>query len=264
MKKISKIFPSFFPVWACLVYLMLYLPILVMMISSFNNANHMNAWEGFTLKWYKAFFEDEEIIAAFMESLKIAFVSTTLASVLGTLTAVALREDLRKQDKRYFASTLVESILLMPVILPDIVLGIALLLLFIFMRLSLGTGTIVVAHASFTLAYVFLIVRVRLKGMDPTLEEAASDLGANAVTTFFKVTLPLLMPGILAGAMLAFTLSFEDFLITFFTAGVGINTLPLQIYSMLKFGISPVISALSTVFLLLTIVATLFTQKWKS
>jgi spermidine/putrescine transport system permease protein len=256
--------PKLLVLWAVLVFTVLYLPILVMAVSSFNLSRYSHTWGGFTLDWYRSLLDNEEILSALWSSLWIGLASTLIASILGTMTALALRGDARKSGSGFSGSNLVESTLMVPVILPEIVVGISLLLLFVLVRIPLGRATVILAHVTFSIAYVFLVVRVRLKGLDPTLEEAARDLGADHFTTFFRVTLPLITPGVLAGALLAFTLSFEDFLITFFTAGVGTNTLPLQIYSMMKFGVSPVISALSTAFLLLTVGATLATQQWRS
>ncbi len=252
MKRRSNIFW----IWAVAVYTLLYLPILVMAANSFNQSRYPYHWEGFTFHWYHELLQNEEVLGAFWSSLWIGGVSTLIAVILGTSAAVALRSG----PKSFFGKW-IEPLLMLPVILPDIVLGISLLLFFVFIHAALGITTIILAHVTFSMVYVFLVVRVRLKGLDPALEEAAQDLGANPVTTFRRVTFPLIFPGVLAGALLAFSLSFEDFLITFFTAGVGTTTLPLQIYSMMKFGVSPIISALSTAFLVLTVAATLVVQR---
>jgi spermidine/putrescine transport system permease protein len=243
--------------WAFGIYLLLYLPMVVMAVNSFNAARYGNRWEGFTWSWYAALWKDEEILAALWTSLWIGAISTVIAAFIGTTAALALRGS----PARSFLKNRIEGVLMIPVILPEIVIGISLLLLFVLAHLRLGTTTVILSHVTFGMTYVFLVVRVRLKGLDPSLEEAAQDLGATPTTTFFRVTFPLILPGIVAGALLAFTLSFEDFLITFFTAGVGTTTLPIRIYSMMKFGVTPTISALSTVFLILTIAATFLTQQ---
>ena len=261
MKRGSKLLA----LWALGVYLLLYLPIVVMAVNSFNASVVPNRWGGFTFQWYLDLWKDEEILQAFVTSLGVSAVSTVFATILGTSAALGMRprRAIDGAARKLNAADWLESVLMFPVILPDIVLGISLLLLFVLMRIHLGALTIVLAHVTFSMVYVFLVVRVRLRGLDPALEEAARDLGAGPLRTFFLVTLPLILPGVVAGALLGFTLSFEDFLITFFTAGVGVTTLPLQIYSMMKFGVSPVISALSTGFLVLTVAVTMATQRWQ-
>jgi spermidine/putrescine transport system permease protein len=241
-------------IWAGAIYALLYLPILVMMVQSVNASKFSGRWGGFTLEWYRSLLTREEITAALMNSLVIGSVSTAIAVVLGTSAAMALRRAAPRGWR------ILEPLLMCPVILPDIVIGIALLLLFALLRIELGRISVILAHVTFSMVYVLIVVRVRLKGIDPALEEAARDLGATPFTTFRKVTLPLILPGVVAGGLLAFTLSFEDFVITFFTSGVGATTLPLQIYSMMKFGVSPAIAALSTIFVILTALATLMLQ----
>ena len=239
------------PDWALLlvagfVYLFLYAPILVLMFFSFNSTRSTQVWTGFSLEWYGELLRDQSVHDAFRTSLIVGVTATAIATVIGTLTALALsRHSFRGQtsaDTAIYAAT----------VMPEIVVGVSLLAFFVAVQFALGITTIVIAHVAFTISFVTIVVRARLSGMDRSIEEAAQDLGANPVQTFLRVTLPLILPGVMAGALLAFTLSFDDFVITFFVSGIGSSTLPLKIYSMIKFGVSPVINALSTVVLVAT------------
>jgi spermidine/putrescine transport system permease protein len=188
------------------------------------------------------------VLDAFQNSLFVGVIATAIATVIGTLTALALsRHEFR-------GKTFADSSIYAATVMPEIVVGVSLLVFFVAAGVGLGITTIVIAHVAFTISFVTIVVRARLSGMDRSLEEAAQDLGASPMQTFWRVTLPLILPGVMAGAMLAFTLSFDDFVITFFVSGVGSSTLPLKIYSMLKFGVTPVINALSTVVVLTTLV----------
>jgi spermidine/putrescine transport system permease protein len=178
----------------------------------------------------------------------VGVTATAIATVIGTLTALALTRH------RFRGKTVADSAIYAATVMPEIVVGVSLLVFFVAAGLQLGITTIIIAHVAFTISFVTIVVRARLSGMDRSIEEAAQDLGANPIETFLRVTLPLILPGVMAGALLAFTLSLDDFVITFFVAGVGSSTLPLKIYSMIKFGVSPVINALSTVVLVATIV----------
>ena len=237
---------------SALVYLFLYAPIAVLIFFSFNSTRSTQVWTGFSLEWYGQLLSDPTILQAFRTSLTVGVIATLIATVIGTMTALALsRHSFRGRavsDTAIYAAT----------VMPEIVVGVSLLVFFVSvfipMGIQLGITTIVIAHVAFTISFVTIVVRARLSGMDRSVEEAAQDLGASPVQTFFRITLPLILPGVMAGGLLAFTLSFDDFVITFFVSGVGSSTLPLKIYSMIKFGVSPVINALSTVVL----VATLF------
>jgi spermidine/putrescine transport system permease protein len=237
--------------FSVLIYAFLYAPILVLMFFSFNSSRSTQSWTGFSTEWYAALLRDETIHQAFFNSMKVGVTATLIATVIGTFTALALtRHDFRGKlaaDTTIYAAT----------VMPEIVVGVSLLVFFVAtlipLGIELGIVTIVIAHVAFTVSFVTIVVRARLAGMDESLEEAAQDLGANPVSTFTRVTLPLIFPGVMAGALLAFTLSFDDFVITFFVSGVGSSTLPLKIYSMIKFGVTPVINALSTVVLVATI-----------
>ncbi|MEW6661923.1 MAG: ABC transporter permease [Bacillota bacterium] len=240
---------------ALMVYLFLYAPILVLILYSFNDAKYSAAWEGFTLKWYSSLLADRGVLAATKNSLIIAFVSTACATAIGTLTAIGLY----KYTFRY--KRLLEGILYLPIIIPEIIMAVSMLALFMFAGISLGLKTVIIAHITFSIPFVVVVVKARLYGLDASLEEAAQDLGANEWETFKRITFPLIRPGVIAGALLAFTLSLDDFIITFFTAGVGSTTLPVRIYSMIKLGISPMINAISTILLVSVVGLVLAVQK---
>jgi len=227
-------------IYAILVFAYIYLPILILVIFSFNQQRLNISWEGFTLHWYEVLFRDQAVLLATRNTLLVAAISTLGATVIGTLAALAL------QRYRFPGYALTESALYIPVIIPEVVMGISLLAFFALIGFRLGLTTITLAHIAFTIPFVTLVVRARLHGMDRSIEEAAMDLGANEVVTFWRVTLPSILPGVLAGALLAFTLSIDDYVITYFTAGPGSTTLPLRIYSMVRFAVTPEVNALST------------------
>lgn len=252
---------------AALLYGFLYAPLVVVMVYSFNAARFGAGWRGFTLEWYVTLFANELALRAARNTLVLAVASTAISTVLGTLLGYGLNRH------AFPGQGLVNRLLFVPVFIPDIVLAVALLLFFSLVRSwvqwpELGLTTMVLAHVTFQISFVTLVVRARLAGLDPTLEEAARDLGANEWRTFWHVTLPLILPGILAGAMLAFTLSLDDFVVSFFTTGPGATTLPILIYSSVKRGITPDINALSTLLVLAsvlgTIVVTLLQRTHKS
>lgn len=239
-------------VYSWLIFGFLYLPILVIVALSFNKSRFGVQWTGFTFDWYAKLFSNERIGEYLTNTLIVATISTTISTVIGTLLAVGLvRYAFRFKN-------LLRYLLYIPVVVPDVVMGISLLLLFDTIRDLVGWPrlslfTVILAHISFQIAYVTLVVRARLQLLDPALEEAASDLGANSWNTFREVTLPLIWPGVVSGALLAFSLSLDDFVVTFFTAGSGSTTLPLYIYSSVKVGVSPEIHALSTLMVGVTI-----------
>ena len=235
-----------------LVMVFLYLPILVLTANSFNLSRFGGTWEGFTVKWYGQLIHDSQVWAAFFNSLLIATGSTLLACLLGTTAALALhRWNSRLQVFHY-------GLIYTPLVIPEILMGISLLLTFTAVGMDCGLHTILLAHTTFCMSYVTMTVLARLQDFDDSLIEAARDLGANAWTSFIKVQLPLLLPGIISGGLLAFTLSIDDFVITFFVAGPGSSTLPLKVYSMIKHSPKlPVINCLSSVMLLLTCVLVL-------
>jgi spermidine/putrescine transport system permease protein len=228
-------------IYAFLAYAYIYIPILLLIIFSFNTQKLNVRWEGFTLDWYKVLFQDQEVMFAVRNTLIIAIVSTVIATVIGTLAALAL------QRYRFPGYTISESLLYIPVIIPEVVMGISLLAFFVQAGFRLGLHTITLSHIAFSIPFVALVVRARLHGFDKAIEEAAKDLGANELITFWRVTLPTIMPGVLAGAMLAFTLSLDDYVITYFTAGPGSTTLPLRVFSMVRFAVTPEVNALSAI-----------------
>ena len=231
---------------AAAVYLFLHLPILVLIAFSFNNSKFSVDWRGFTLQWYQRLLERPEILRALKVSLIVGAAATAISTVLGTLVALALARH-RFRGRRTF-----EGFLYVPIVTPEIVVGVSLLLLFALLRFPLGVTTITIAHVAFCISFVVIVVLARLEGMDQNLEEAAMSLGADEITTFRRVTLPQLWPGILAGALLAFTISFDDFVITSFVSGPGSSTLPILVYGMVRKNVEPSINAISTIILLVT------------
>lgn len=244
-------------VYLALMYGFLFAPIAVLVVFSFNTSRLNAVWTGFTLAWYGELFRDVEILRATKNSLVVAFASTLVSTAIGTLTAFAVHR------RRFRGKPLLEGVLYIPLIIPEIVMGIALLAFFVLAGFKLGLGTVIIAHIAFSISFVTVVVRARLHGLDRAYEEAAMDLGANEWQTFWRVTLPLVMPGILAGALLAFTLSLDDFIITFFTAGPGSTTLPLRVYGMVKLGVSPTVNALSTLMVTVTLVLTVFAERFR-
>ena len=231
-----------------LVYVFLYAPIAVLVVFSFNSARQTAVWDGFTLDWYRKLLGNDVLLRSVRNSLLVAGITTAVATVLGTLAALALG----RYDFRGRRGT--RALLYLPVIIPEVVLGAALLTFFGVVEMRLSLWTVVIAHVVFSVSYVAIVVRARLSGLDPSLEEAARDLGAGPFETFRRVTLPLILPGIAASALLVFTLSIDDYVVTSFVAGVGSTTLPLHIYSMLKVGVTPEVNAVSTLLLAVTVV----------
>jgi spermidine/putrescine transport system permease protein len=230
---------------ALAVYAFLYLPLTIVVVYSFNDSRLNAEWVGFTWHWYEVLLHDEEMLLAAGNSLFIAFVSSLVATLLGTMAGIAMH--------RYQLKSLTFMVLT-PVAMPEILLGVSLLLFFIqVLNLTLGMLSIILAHITFSIGFVAVIVRARLAGMDENLFEAARDLGATPWETFRYVTFPLILPAVVAGGLMAFTLSIDDFVITFFTAGVGVQTLPLRIYSMIKIAVTPEVNAVSTLLMLLTL-----------
>ena len=240
---------------AALVFGFLYVPVLILIIFSFNNTRSVAVFTGFSTEWYLSLSQNEELLYAARNSLLVGLIATVASTLIGTLTAVAM------ERYRFRLRTAFDANLYLPIVIPEIVMGIALLLffnqaLFPFLqnlfgiRATSGLHTITISHIAFDIPFVYIIVRARLADFDRTLEEAAADLGADEWETFKRVTLPLLMPGIIGGALMAFTLSLDDYLITAFTKGIREQTMPLYIYSLVRRGVTPEINALSSVLLL--------------
>ena len=227
------------------VYAFLYLPLVIVVAYSFNDSRLNAEWVGFTLHWYQVLLDDEQMLRAALNSLLIACTASGVATVLGTMAGIAIHR---------YKLKLLPVMVITPVAMPEILLGVSLLLFFIqVLNLTLGMLSVLIAHITFCIGFVAIIVRARLAGMDECIFEAARDLGATPWQTFRLITLPLILPGVIAGALMAFTLSIDDFVITFFTAGVGVATLPLQIYSMIKIAVTPEVNAVSTLLMLLTL-----------
>ena len=239
------------PFW--LTFAFLYLPIVVVVIMSFNASDNLFVWRGFSLQWYPAVFQDSAILEGLANTLIVAIWVTVLASVLGTLTAVGIH--------RYTKGALIRAFATAPALLPDLLLAIGLLSLFSILTITLGLHTVILAHTVFAMAFVTAIVLARIASLDPSLEEASRDLGATAVRTFLRVTLPQLAPGIVAGALLSFTLSLDEFVIAFFTDAPTTPTLPIVIYSMVRFGVTPEINALASMLLFVSVFAVLAAQR---
>ena len=241
---------------ALVLYVFLYLPIAVVIAYSFNAARRGGPWRGFTTEWYGTLFSSSEKMSAVSNTLILALSSTAISTVLGTMLGYGLSR-CEFPGKRLFS-----WLMYIPVMVPDIVAAVAMLMFFAALRnltglFELGLPTMIVAHVTFQTPLTGIVVRARLADMDPAMEEAAHDLGADAWQTFRHVTLPQMMPGILAGAALAFTMSIDDFVVSFFTAGPGSSTLPILIYSSVKRGITPEINALSTLIILASVAGTL-------
>lgn len=226
----------------------LYLPVLVLVASSFNASRFGGTWEGFSLRWYIRLAHEREIWQAFGNTLLVALGATLVATVLGTSAALALHHWRSRLQQTHYA------LVYLPLVVPEVLTGISLLLFFVALGVTLGLFTIFLAHVSFCISYVAMVVLARLQDFDHALIEAARDLGANGWQASYTVLLPLLAPGIVAGALLAFTLSIDDFVISFFVAGPGATTLPIRIYSMIKHGSPPLINALSTLLVVVTFV----------
>ena len=249
LRKISDIIGSqFVSVLTLITYLFLFVPIIILIIYSFNSGHSMATWKGFTFGWYGELFHNRYIFMALKNSLIVAVSSASISTILGTLAALVLVRQ-KFKGKQIFS-----TLMLSPLVLPEIVLGVAFLVFLVFLKISLSYFTLIMGHILLTLPFATLIMRTSVAGLDVSLEEAAADLGANEIRIFRYVTFPLLMPGITAAFLLTFTVSLDDFVISMFVAGVGNTTLPLQIFSMLKLGITPEINALGTVLILLNLV----------
>jgi spermidine/putrescine transport system permease protein len=227
------------------VFTILYLPLVAMVVYSFRGPP--GTPPNWSLEWYGKALTNSAVLDALQISCAVGLSSALVSSVLGTAAALALARGTFPGRKT------LDAVSHLSLIMPDIVMGLSLLIWFVFLRITLGAASIVLAHVTFSLSYVILTVRARLEGFDRSLEEAARDLGASPWQTFVHVTFPLIWPGVLSGALLSFTLSFDDFLVAFFTAGPGSDTLPLRIYAMIKYGVTPEINALSTVMLAATL-----------
>lgn len=231
----------------CFGFAFLYIPILVLILYSFNQSAISSVWGGFSLRWYTALFNNDQIIESALLSLKIAATSATFATILGTMAGLALT-----QMGRYRGRFLFTGLIAAPLVMPEVITGLSLLLMFVSLQeligwpVSRGAGTITIAHITFSMAYVAVIVQSRLSSMDQSLQEAAMDLGGRPMQVAFDITLPLIAPSMLSGWLLAFTLSLDDLVIASFTSGAGASTLPMVIFSKIKLGVTPDVNALAT------------------
>jgi spermidine/putrescine transport system permease protein len=231
-------------------FFFLYFPILSLVAFSFNNSKRNITWQGFTFDYYVKAFNNASLIEAFINSMIVAVVSTIVSTIIGTLLGVTLYR-YRFPGKGPF-----EGLVHLPIVIPEVCMGVSLLAFFAAVDMPLSLYTIIVSHIAFSFPFVAVVVRARMIGFDESLEEASRDLGASKLQTFWNVTLPYLMPGVIAGALLAFTLSLDDYVITFFTSGPGSTTFPIKIYSMVRFSVTPEVNAASTILIVLTLTLT--------
>lgn len=224
----------------------LYAPILVLIAYSFNASNLVTVWGGFSMRWYGALLADAPLMAAAWVSLRVALLTSVIATILGTLAALALERHGRFRGRAQFT-----GLIFGPMVMPEVMIGLSLLLMFIGIGVDRGIATIVIAHATFCTGFVAVVVAARLRGLDRGLEEAAADLGASPSRVFLTITLPLLAPAVLAGALLAFTLSLDDLVIASFVSGPGSTTLPMRLYGQVRLGVNPEINAASTLLVVL-------------
>lgn len=251
MKKDRSLFPR---VYLAVVLGVMYLPILLVVIYSFNAGRLSSVWEGFSLHWYQVLFKDAAIFEALRNSLVLAGLTCLAAAVIGTLGAVGMqRLQSRTKAPMEYLSTL-------PIMIPEIILGMVFMAFFSLLGLPFGMATLVIGHTAFCIPYVFMLVKARLVGLDKSLAEAARDLGAGEVRVFFDITLPLVAPAILSGMLLSFAMSMDDVIISIFVTGVEVNTLPIKIYSQIKFGVTPEINALCTLMLAATVLLVLLSD----
>ncbi|HEY7379081.1 MAG TPA: ABC transporter permease subunit [Steroidobacteraceae bacterium] len=241
---------------ACFGYALLYVPILSVVIYSFNASRLVTLWGGFSTKWYVSLLADDELLEAALLSLRIALVSATLATALGAIVALALHRVYRLRGR-----ILLSGMVTAPLVMPEIITGLSLLFLFISMAnligwpASRGATTITIAHITFSMAYVVVVVRSRLAALDESLEEAAMDLGGKPVAVFFDITVPMLLPALVSGWLLSFTLSLDDLVISSFVSGPGATTLPMLIFAKVRLGVTPDINAITTIIIALVVVA---------
>lgn len=244
MKKNSKLSN----LYLAAVFLLMYLPILVVIVFSFNDSRLTVSWKGFSLQWYQALFENSSLMEALGNSLILAVASCLLSAVIGTLGAVGMAKI------EYRSKGLIEYVSLLPLMIPEIILGMVFLAFFSQLNLPFGMLTLLIAHTVFCVPYILMEVKARLVGMDKSLEEAAMDLGASPVRIFFDITLPLIMPAVLSGSLLAFAMSMDDVVISVFVNGPRLSTLPIKVYTQMKTGVTPEINALCTLMLAVSVI----------
>ncbi|HEV7433678.1 ABC transporter permease [Rhizobium halophilum] len=243
----------FDPVVLTLGFAFLYIPIIILVVYSFNASRLVTVWGGFSLQWYAAMWSNQGLMDAAWVTARVAVLSATIGTVFGTMAALAL-----VRYSRFPGKTLFSGMIYAPLVMPEVITGLSLLLLFVAVNVDRGFWTVTIAHTTFTMCYVAIVVQSRLLTFDRSLEEAALDLGCPPVKTFFKITLPLILPAVLAGWMLAFTLSLDDLVIASFTTGPGATTLPIKIYSQVRLGVTPEINAICTILIALVTIGVVF------
>jgi spermidine/putrescine transport system permease protein len=243
--------------WTFLVMVFLYLPIAILVGFSFNSSRLNILWEGFTLKWYGAVWNDTVLLRSLFNSLYIASITTVLSVALGTTGAWVLHR------YRFRGARLWQTLVYVPMLVPEVIMGVSLLILFSSLSFTTGFTTVIISHVTFCFPFVMVAVQARLAGLDPAFEEAAMDLGATPAVAFRKVLVPYLMPAIVTGALLSFSLSLDELIVTYFTAGAGSRTLPLEIFGRVKKGLDPTLNAISTVFIVFTVVLVVATELLK-
>lgn len=246
-------------IYLAVIMLLTYLPLAMVVLFSFNDSKLPVSWKGFTLDWYRVLFEDEALMEALVNSLKLGVLSCAAAAVIGTLGAIGMAR------VTYKSKGMMEYLSTIPIMVPEIILAMVFMAFFSLLNLPFGMVTLVIAHTAFCIPYVFMMVKARLVGLDPSLEEAARDLGASPQKTFWDITLPLIMPAVASGCLLAFAMSFDDVVISIFVNGPRLSTLPIKVYTQIKTGVTPEINALCTIILAAVIVvlmiASLFRRK---
>ena len=252
-----KLMDWFLRGWTALVFLFLYVPIVVLVVFSFNSSRLNIVWQSFTLDWYGKLFANAPLILAAKNSLIIATVTTGLSVLIGTVSAWLLHR------YQYRFSRFIRTLVAIPMVMPEILMGISLLILFVTMGLKLGFATVIIGHVTFSFPFVLVAVQARLQGLDPALEEAALDLGATPLQAFWLVIVPCLKPAIIAGALMAFTLSMDELIVTFFIRSASAVTLPIQVYGLARVGLNPMLNALSAIFILATVAFVLFSEYLK-
>ena len=234
-------------IYLAVIFVMMYLPILLVIIYSFNQSKISSVWDGFSLKWYRELFADKSMFTALINSIILAFSSSVLAAIIGTLGAIGMSKT------NFKANGIIGYISTLPIMIPEIILGMVFLVFFSLIGIPFGMTSLILAHTTFCVPYVFMLVKARLVGLDKSYVEAARDLGASELRAFKDITIPLISPAILSGMLLSFAMSFDDVIISIFVTGASTNTLPIKIYTQLKTGVSPKINALCTLMFIATV-----------
>ncbi len=250
-----RLIDLFFGGWSILVFIFLYVPIILLVVYSFNNSRLNILWEGFTLKWYAQLWQNAPLIQALKNSLIVAVFTCMFSVVLGTLGAWLLYR------YRFPAKRTIQTLVFIPMVIPEIIMGISLMIFFTAIAFEFGYATIIISHVTFSFPFVLVAVQARLSGVDPFLEEAAMDLGATPLQAFWKVMVPFMLPAIVSGTLMSFTLSLDELIVTYFTMSPSTATLPIKVFGMAKVGLNPMLNAISTIFILATVMF-VFLAEW--